>query len=303
MMSPKKESRMKETKKAKTTKTGNPNREPETIECHEEKSEPGELEKFFGLEQHQEKRGQHGLRRLISNLLIVAGVLLILVPLIITYTNARRSEDVIDKFLADAQMAVTDSQEIAGEEIASLAPAGSAAQAPDSSVPSAEPTALPVLNQPTSATPEPQPPGPTKKPTMSAEEIQKRMTGVLIIKKIDVRMVIMDGVDEETLRVAAGRMTNTGNFDEIGNVVLAGHRSYTFGKYFNRLDELEPGDEIVVQTRSKTLKYVVYQKLVVEPDDLSITNRNDTDKILTLFTCTPVVIADHRLVIHAKQVE
>lgn len=292
----------------------NPNGEQGTTENNEEiKKSDTELE-LNGSEQQKKIRNKHGIKRLISNMLIAAGVLLILVPLIITYVNSRRDEDIIDKFLAEAQMAVSDSQAIAGEEIESLAPGTSTAPVSTSSAASTDPNATndvgnpanqsnPVLNEPSSATPEPQPPGPTKKPAMSAEEIQKRMTGVLIIKKIDVRMVIMDGVDDETLRVSAGRMPNTGNFDEIGNVVLAGHRSYTFNKYFNRLDELEPGDEIIVQTLTKTLKYSVYQKLIVEPDDLSITNRNDTDKILTLFTCHPVVIADHRLVIHAKQVE
>lgn len=128
------------------------------------------------------------------------------------------------------------------------------------------------------------------------------MTGVLIIEKINLKMIIMDGVDEETLRVAAGRMPGTGKFDEIGNVVLAGHRSYTFGKYFNRLDELEPGDRIVVQTKDKKLEYEVYRKHVIEPDDLSILEQSETEKILTLFTCHPVVIANKRLVVHARQI-
>ena len=47
-----------------------------------------------------------------------------------------------------------------------------------------EPTSDPE-NTPASA--------PSKKPLMSAEEIKKRMTGVLIIDKIDLKMVIMDG--------------------------------------------------------------------------------------------------------------
>lgn len=128
------------------------------------------------------------------------------------------------------------------------------------------------------------------------------MTAVLIIDKIKLKMIVMDGVDEETLRVAAGRMPGTGNFDETGNVVLAGHRSYTFGKYFNRLDELEPGDKIVVQTKDRTLEYEVYKKHIIEPDDLSILEQSNSEKILTLFTCHPVMIATHRLVVHARQI-
>lgn len=250
-------------------------------------------------------------RKIISRLLIAAGMLLILVPFAISYFNEKRNSDIIDQFLAEAQMAALNSEWIVDEPIepvlpnASAAPTASEAPVTNKSpepAGNAEPATTPDPGAQTAAA-EPQPPAPTKKPLMSAEEIQRRMTGVIMIEKIDLRMVIMDGVDDETLRVAAGRMPETGNFDEVGNVVLAGHRSYTFGKYFNRLDELESGDEIIVQTRTKKLKYIVYDKKVIEPDDFSILKGNGKDKILTLFTCTPVVIADHRLVIHAKQVE
>jgi len=238
------------------------------------------------------------MRKWIAVLLCAIGLLLICVPLVITHINARRSEDIIEQFLKEAQQASV-------EEI--VVPSLDETPASDSTVLSA-----------TAVSPEPAPsdgdgaedpsaggspsPASTKKPLMSAEEIKQRMTAVLIIDKIKLKMIVMDGVDEETLRVAAGRMPETGNFDEIGNVVLAGHRSYTFGKYFNRLDELEPGDRIVVQTKNKTLEYEVYKKHIIEPDDLSILKQSDSEKILTLFTCHPVMIATHRLVVHARQI-
>ena len=127
------------------------------------------------------------------------------------------------------------------------------------------------------------------------------MIGVLFIDKIAVRIPVMTGVDDETLRVAAGRMPESGKLDEIGNVVLAGHRSYTFGKYFNRLDELEVGDTFTIKTGKKTLEYTIFKKFIVEPDDFSILNYNKTDKICTLFTCHPVVIANKRLVVQGVQ--
>jgi len=244
-------------------------------------------------------------RSIVSILLVVAGLLLIAVPMVITKLNASRNDDIIAQFLLEAEQAAAQSEALAGENVedfydndvdlsaelsqSSLTPASQETETPDPDN-SPEPT-------------DTAPASPTKKPLMSKEEIQKRMTGVLIIDKIDLKMVIMDGVDEETLRVAAGRMPETGNFDEVGNCVLAGHRSYTFDKYFNRLDELEPGDKIVVQTKTKTLTYEIYEKKIVEPNDFSITKGNGTDKILTLFTCHPVMTASHRLVVHAKQVE
>lgn len=251
-------------------------------------------------------------RRVISNLLIVTGILLIVVPYIITRMNASRNEDIIDQFLKEAEQAASQTEDLAGEDVESFyendvdlsdelspsstpSPSEAPAPPPQDSAVAPGPDASPSVD--------PQPQSSDKTPIMSKAEIQKRMTGVLVIDKIDLKMVVMDGVDEETLRVAAGRMPETGQFDEIGNVVLAGHRSYTFDKYFNRLDELVAGDVIVVKTKTKTLKYEVYKKHIVEPNDFSITYGNDTDKILTLFTCHPVMIASHRLVVHAKQIE
>lgn len=241
-----------------------------------------------------QKQKDHA-RKWISILLIIVGVLLIMVPLIMTYINSKRNEAIIDQFLKEAQ-------QVSAEDIVvpvldeTPEPEETQMESPEpSGEEETEESAQDVESTPSATSAK-------KKPLMSAEEIQRRMTGVLIIKKINLKMIIMDGVDEETLRVAAGRMPETGNFDEIGNVVLAGHRSYTFGKYFNRLDELEPGDKIVVQTKGKTLEYEVYKKHIIEPDDLSILEQGDTEKILTLFTCHPVVIANKRLVIHARQI-
>ena len=242
---------------------------------------------------------------LFSNILILAGIFLIAVPAILTRANTKRNEELIQEFLDQSEQALSDTEALNGEDAESF-------YIPETVLMPDAASAAGQVSGPSGADPaeDQDPPGSannvpaaTKKPLMSREEIKKRMTGVLIIEKIDVRMIIMDGTDEETLRVAAGRLPGTGKLDEIGNCVLAGHRSYTFGKYFNRLDELEPGDKITVQTPAKTLHYEVYKKLIVEPDDFSITDKNDTDKILTLFTCHPVAVASHRLVVHAKQTE
>lgn len=245
-------------------------------------------------------------RRFISNLMILAGIALIVVPIALTWINARRNNDAVDAFLAEAEVAVGNTSDLVNEDVDSYyveevnfgeelgvspSPAPVESTIPEASpMPEASPTATDA-------------PAPTKTPLMSKEEIQKRMIGVLIIDKIEVKLPVLTGVDDETLRVAAGRMPNSGKFNEIGNVVLAGHRSYTFGKYFNRLDEMEDGDLITVKTKTKTLTYKVFKKWIVEPDDFSIMNYNNKDKILTLFTCHPVAVASHRLVVQAIQLE
>ena len=254
-------------------------------------------------------------RNVVSNLLIVAGVALIVLPLVLTFINMRRNAQAMNAFLDETEWVVDHAQESV-EDVDSFyldeVDFDAVAQADASLDPSLDvipPSAVdvaPLEMDPQTPDPAliPTPDGdpePTKKPLMSKEEIQKRMIGVLFIDKIEVRIPIMTGVDDETLRVAAGRMPESGKLDQVGNVVLAGHRSYTFGKYFNRLDELEEGDTFYIKTGKKTLEYTIFKKFIVEPDDFSILNYNKTDKICTLFTCHPVVIANKRLVVQGVQ--
>jgi len=227
-------------------------------------------------------------------MLIVAGTLLILVPAVKTYINTKRNNDVIDEFLKQSEDALSS---IEDEDVEAFYIPPELSGNTEAS-PTIAPT--PETTQEDEAEDSPVP---VEKKRMSKEEMLRRTTGILIIPKIDVKMLIMDGVDEETLRVAVGRLLYTDNFDEVGNCVLAGHRSYTFGKYLNRLNELEPGDKITVRTKDKTLNYTIYETKIIEPDDFSIIEKNGTDKILTVFTCHPPGVGSHRLVVQAKQDE
>ncbi|NLU32342.1 MAG: class D sortase [Clostridiaceae bacterium] len=288
-----------------------PEEQKETAETKINSEDNGsDAEEDIKSETQTVKKRKPKARQLVSVMLIIVGLLLIVVPIVLTQLNTSRNEDIIDQFLRDAEMAMADYEDISPEEeivLPVLSEDPQPAETP-STEPGGDQEAVPSetpggdSQADTSGGGDAASPASTKKPLMSKEEIQRRMTGVLIIEKINLRMIIMDGVDEETLRVAAGRMPGTGNFDEFGNVVLAGHRNYTFGKYFNRLDELEPGDKIIVQTKDKKLEYEVYKKHIIEPTDLSILEQSKDEKILTLFTCHPVAIATHRLVVHAKQI-
>ncbi|QUH25707.1 sortase [Serpentinicella alkaliphila] len=69
---------------------------------------------------------------------------------------------------------------------------------------------------------------------------------------------------------------------------------------FNRLEELEAGDKIVITTKGEKHEYTIYLKKFVEPTDLSVLNRNSKDRILSLITCDPINNPTHRIIIHAK---
>jgi sortase A len=123
--------------------------------------------------------------------------------------------------------------------------------------------------------------------------------GRIEIPKIEVSIPIVEGTGKAHLKVGAGHITGTSELGSIGNTALAAHRSHTYGKMFNRLDELEIGDSITITTDQGVYEYTVYEFLVVSPDDVSVLYHNNQERILTLITCTPLYTATHRLVVHA----
>jgi sortase A len=76
------------------------------------------------------------------------------------------------------------------------------------------------------------------------------------IPKIGLTKVVVEGVKVEDLRNGPGHYGATVFPGQQGNSGIAGHRT-TYGAPFNRIDELEPGDEIRIQTVQGTHTYRV----------------------------------------------
>jgi sortase A len=128
-------------------------------------------------------------------------------------------------------------------------------------------------------------------------------SGILMIDRIDLKMPVTPGVTEEQLKIAAGWVTQTAPIGNIGNAVIAGHRQYQYGRQFNRLGELEPGDIIQYQSiEGEVMTFVVFEILIIEPGD-QVAFDQPTDKaVITLYTCTPIRIATHRLLVRAERI-
>lgn len=141
----------------------------------------------------------------------------------------------------------------------------------------------------------------TEETTSKPKTIDKSVIGKIKISKIDLIMPILMGATEKNLNRGATVISGTSDFGVVGNVGIAGHRGRSYGIFFNRLNEITQGDIIEVTTNNTVYKYTVYETLIVEPTDVSVLNRNDKDKILTLVTCDPVKNPTHRLIIHALQ--
>lgn len=136
-------------------------------------------------------------------------------------------------------------------------------------------------------------------PSITPPSLDGGAIGIMTIPKINLKVAIGEGVDNETLKFAVGHFKGTAMPGEKGNFCAAGHRSYTYNEYFNRLDEVNKGDEIIVKTQKGEFKYQVTDQFVVEPSQVEVLKPTD-DATLTLVTCTPVRVATHRLIIKAK---
>ncbi|MGI8407863.1 MAG: class E sortase [Actinomycetota bacterium] len=127
----------------------------------------------------------------------------------------------------------------------------------------------------------------------------------LEIPTIDVDTVVVEGTSLAALRAGAGHYPDTPLPGEAGNVAIAGHRT-TYGRPFNRIDELKAGDEVVLTTPLGRYTYeVIGPPGVVEPTDYSaVIDEYPADgDYLTLTSCHPEGSAAYRIVVRAKLIE
>ncbi|HOT22908.1 MAG TPA: class E sortase [Thermoleophilia bacterium] len=80
---------------------------------------------------------------------------------------------------------------------------------------------------------------------------------------------------------------------------VAGHRT-TYGAPFSRLDKLDKGDRIVVDTPYARFTYAVAKVTTVTPDEVGVLFDRGYGLVLT--TCTPRYSASHRLIVWGRLV-
>ncbi|MCJ8014644.1 class D sortase [Paenibacillus sp. KQZ6P-2] len=139
------------------------------------------------------------------------------------------------------------------------------------------------------------------KPAFKApSDAEVKVEGMLTIDKINLKLPILHGATKQNMKSTVASIENTGEAGEIGNYAIAGHRNRTYGRNFNRLDELEKGDKIDVETEAGRFEYTVTEKLIVKPEDVWVLKGNGKDQEITLVTCHPIVNPTHRLIIKGK---
>ncbi|MEY4225088.1 MAG: hypothetical protein RIS33_2022 [Actinomycetota bacterium] len=123
---------------------------------------------------------------------------------------------------------------------------------------------------------------------------------VIDIPRIGVTKYVVAGVASDDLKKGPGHFPSTPQPGHLGNMAIAGHRT-TYGEPFRNIDELEPGDEIIVtDIQGREFTYVVDSQTIVGPNDSYVVATTDPSVArLTLTTCHPEFSASQRLIVSA----
>lgn len=117
------------------------------------------------------------------------------------------------------------------------------------------------------------------------------------IPAIGVDAPIVQGDGWEQLKKGVGQHLGTPNPGQTGNLVLSAHND-VFGEIFRYLDQLEPGDEIILYTSQRSYIYTVQQSQLVEPTRVEVMAPT-REPVVTLISCYPYRVDDQRIVITA----
>lgn len=114
---------------------------------------------------------------------------------------------------------------------------------------------------------------------------------------------IIQGVELPVLDRGVGHYPGSADPGAVGNFAVAGHR-VTYGKPFNQIAELRPGDPVVVETRTAWFVYRVQRHEIVTPDRVDVIapvpehqTATPTERIMTMTACHPMYSARERYVV------
>ena len=129
--------------------------------------------------------------------------------------------------------------------------------------------------------------------------------GYVEIPSIEASLPIYHGTEEEILQTAIGHIE--GSSLPVGGAgthcVISGHRGLPSAKLFTDLDQLAEGDVFYLHVLDETLAYEVDQIRIVEPDDVSLLAIEEGKDLCTLVTCTPYGVNSHRLLVRGHRIE
>ena len=124
--------------------------------------------------------------------------------------------------------------------------------------------------------------------------------GRIVIGRIGLNMVLVNGTDHDSLTKGPGRDLRTFMPGENRLVYIAGHRT-TYLAPFSHIDAIRDGDYIRIEMPYATFLYRATTHRIVVASDLSVL-RSPHHEQLELQACHPRFFATHRYIVYAKLV-
>jgi sortase A len=134
-----------------------------------------------------------------------------------------------------------------------------------------------------------------------ADQVRERNgegIGRVRIPRLDLDTVLVEGTDTGTLKKGPGRYPDTAVPGQGETIGIAGHRT-TYLAPFRHIDELEEGDEVILEMPYATLTYEVEQVDIVDPSDVQIVDDVGYERVV-LTACHPLYSAAQRYAVFAE---
>ena len=125
--------------------------------------------------------------------------------------------------------------------------------------------------------------------------------GRIRIPRIGASFVVVEGTEPGDLRKGPGRYADTSLPGLPGTFALAGHRT-TYLSPFRDIDKLGRGSDVVVEMPYGRFTYEVFRKRIVDPSDVGVLAAVPRERRLVLTACHPLYSARQRIVVLARLV-
>ena len=136
--------------------------------------------------------------------------------------------------------------------------------------------------------------------------IEDEIIGVLEIPAMELTMPVYLGASDAHLAAGAAVLGNTSA--PIGgdntNCVIAGHRGWRGADYFRHIDRLQIGDTVTLTNLWETLTYTVADIQIIQPHEVEKIKIQPDRDLLTLLTCHPYASGGRqRYVVYCERTE
>lgn len=128
--------------------------------------------------------------------------------------------------------------------------------------------------------------------------------GSISVPALGIKVPLYLGATSENMVYGAGIVAGTSLplGEGTSNTVIAAHRGGYYGMpMFRNIEDLEPGDQVVIETPWDKLVYRVSDFQIISPDDVDALRIEEGRDMVTLFTCHPYGHNYQRILVHCDR--